>query len=351
VKFGYPRPMSPTPTSLARLAGIAAIALACGGVAQVPPAEARPRAAPAAKKPAPRRAVAIDARTVDRIALRWESAVGGFGKAVAVHGGLGRVFVVTDREAAVHGAATGERLAALPACKDVLRGGLSVSGTDLLIACEGTLVRLGASSLARGAAPKIAPAPATAVAFAPGRVALGHRDGVIRIYDLDGGATREIAVPGPPVDVKSLAMTPDASLVAVAWVQGSVWWWRTNDPGTPHDLVRHASESDALAFGATGPLLAEEGDREHTTVWRLGDGAERAARIRNGDWVKRIHFLAQDRWLARGGSDGLELAELAGPRRVALDTSAAVEDVALDERATGMAAVDRKGRLTYWAVR
>ena len=74
-------------------------------------------------------------------------------------------------------------------------------------------------------------------------------------------------------------------------------------------------------------------------------------KIRNGAWLKRIRFTSDAKWLVRGGSDGLELAQIDGPRRVVLDTRGAVEDVALDEHGATIAAVDRDGRLTVWAPR
>jgi WD40 repeat protein len=181
----------------------------------------------------------------------------------------------------------------------------------------------------------------------------GHRDGAIRIYSLDAAATPpiEIRVPGPPIDVKSLALTRDGARLAVAWVQGSIWWWDVSKPSESHDLVRHESESDALAFSDDGALLAEEGAQNETTLWSLSPSATEKAKVHNGNWVKRIAFTRDGKWLVRGGSDGLELAEIGGPKRVALDTRSPVEDLALDELGSTLAAVDRDGRLTVWAVR
>jgi hypothetical protein len=233
----------------------------------------------------------------------------------------------------------------------VLRGGIGYAGQRLVVVCEAALEVYDGAKLARLPAPKLAPAAATAVAIAGGRVAVGHRDGVVRIYSLEGAPAIEIAVPGPPIDVKSLDVTRDGSRVAVAWVQGSIWWWHTARATEPHDLVRHESESDALAFSDDGALLAEEGRQNFTTVYAFGDKPAAKASLRNGAWVKRLRFTRDGKWLVRGGSDGLELAEIAGPRRVALDTRGAVEDVALDEHASTLAAADRDGRLTVWTAR
>jgi hypothetical protein len=113
--------------------------------------------------------------------------------------------------------------------------------------------------------------------------------------------------------------------------------------------VRHDSESDALAWSRDGALLAEEGAKHQTTIWSFQDGPKESVKIKNGPWVKDILFSHDGKWLVRAGSEGLELAELGGPRRLALDTRAAVEDAALDERGAILAAADRDGRLTVWA--
>ena len=134
----------------------------------------------------------------------------------------------------------------------------------------------------------------------------------------------------------------------VAWVQGSVWWWRLDQPGEYQRVVRHERESDAVAFSSDGRLFAEEGKQSFTTVWSVADPPKSIGEIRNGAWVKKIQFLAGATWMARGGSDGLELAEVEGPKRIVLDTQGKVEDVGLDELGSSLAAVDRMGRLTYW---
>ena len=142
--------------------------------------------------------------------------------------------------------------------------------------CDKTLQLFDGKKLTHLHAPRINPSPVTAAAVAWPRIALGHHDGVIRIYGLDGSSTIEIPVPGPPIDVKSMAMTPDGSRVAIAWVQGSIWWWDTKAPDAPHKLVRHESEADAISFNDDGSLLAEEGEPRYTTVWSFaGTPAEK----------------------------------------------------------------------------
>jgi len=319
------------------------------------PAAAGPRAKPGSKAPArgaPAAAPAsIGAHNAERVKLLWEADAGGVGRAVAVHRALSRVVVAAGSSVGIYDLRSGKRTSALPACREVLRGGISFSANKLVVACDSGLELYDAAKLTRLTGPKVAPAPATAVAIVGSRVAIGHRDGVVRVYSLDGLPTIEIAVPGPPIDAKSLDVTRDGGKIAVAWVQGSIWWWNTAQPGAPHDIVRRENESDTLAFSHDGTLLAEEGRNNFTTLWGFGEKPVEKASLRNGSWVKRLRFTRDGKWLVRGGSDGLELAEIAGPRRIALDSRGAVEDAAFDESATMLAAADRDGRLTLWAPR
>lgn len=336
--------------------GLALVAWACasGVSARARSLEepARRSSAPAVKPRRPK-ATPIGPRNVAHLKLLWDSAVGGFGRAVAVSRPLGVVAVASGTTVVTYDLWSGHRKGSVASCRDVLRGGLRFREKDLIVACRGEVASIDVGSNERLSAPKIAASEATAVAFAAEWIALGHRDGVVRLYSLRDAKRIEVPVPGPPVDVKSLALTPDGARIAVAWVQGSVWWWDASSPSRHHDIVRHPHESDALAFSHDGGLLAEEGDTNETTVWAFGQSVsvQRVATVHNGDWIKSIAFTADDTWLIRGGSDGLELAEIRGPRRVALDTSAAVEDLALDAAGALIAAIDRKGRLSVWVPR
>ncbi len=335
------------------------LAAACGAGNAAGPAEAAPRHA---RKPAKHTAHASAARAAlppvigaadaEHVKLAWETAVGGFGKGVAVDSAIRRVAASSGSPVLLYDLVTGKPAGSLRTCKDVIRGGVAFVGHKLLVVCESGLELFDPVKLAKLHAPRVNPSKVTAASVAWPRLALGHHDGVIRIYGLDGSPTIEIPVPGPPVDVKSLALDPAGKRVAVAWVQGSIWLWDTSSPASPQKLVRHESEADAIAFSDDGAWLAEEGEPAHTVVWSLAASppSERA-KLKNGEWIKRLIFTHDGKWLVRGGSDGLELAEIDGPRRVALDTTGKVEDVATDARGAVLAAIDRKGRLTVWRVR
>jgi hypothetical protein len=191
----------------------------------------------------------------------------------------------------------------------------------------------------------------TAAALASRKLALAHRDGVVRVHDLASGELIEVIVPGPPIDVKSLAIDAAGERVAVAWVQGSIWWWELKQPEVFHKLVRNENESDSIAFAPNGSF-AEEGRPSFTTLWRFDVEQEprKVGELRNGDWVKRLLFTRDSLWLVRGGSHGLDLAEASGPKRVVLDSAGRVEDVAMDETGSVIVVGDRLGRLLAFAV-
>jgi hypothetical protein len=338
-------------TILVLLLTSALAACAAGGAG---PATAAPRKKPApqpasvVRNPAP---LALGEHNVDRVKKVWEAAAGGYGRAVALSRSLGRVAFANKEGVELFELASGKSAGRVQRCRDVVRGGLAFHGTDLIIVCEKSVVRVNAHRRTDSPDLAVNAAPVTAATFVGSRMALGHRDGVIRVYALDGGATTEVRVPGPPIDVKSLSLTRDGSRLAVAWVQGSIWWWDLAKPDAFHDLVRHEQESDALAFSGDGALLAEEGAPNAITLWQLGAAPSAKAKVKHGSWVKRILFTSDGKWLVRAGSAGLELAEIGGPKRVALDTRDPVEDAAFDENSAALGAVDRQGRLTVWVVR
>lgn len=301
----------------------------------------------------------ISARSAESVKLRWEAVPGGFARAVAVTSNLGRVVYSSDRGSFVFDVRTGKATGELDACDDVVRGGSFFYAGRLVIVCREAVEFHSVTDLKQQGQLQVNRAPITAAALAGSRLALAHRDGVVRVHDLASSKLIEILVPGPPIDVKSLALDAATERLAVAWVQGSIWWWKLSEPTVFHDLVRNENESDSIAFAPDG-TLAEEGRQGFTTLWwRFGTGGtgekpgagEKRGEIQNGAWVKRFVFTRDSSWLIRGGSDGVDLAEVNGSRRLVLDTAGQVEDLALDESGALIASADRAGRLMLFAPR
>ena len=89
----------------------------------------------------------------------------------------------------------------------------------------------------------------------------------------------------------------------------------------------YPTDEDLGMHAASVTVADDKGDSERWTVKFMvvnaqdpPDKPELFSPV-NGTWVKRILFTRDDRWLVRGGSDGLEIAEISGPRRVACSRS------------------------------
>ncbi|MEZ4372959.1 MAG: WD40 repeat domain-containing protein [Polyangiaceae bacterium] len=324
----------------------------CGCATATPaPHEASTPNIESAGKSAQPVALALDGAHPERIKLRWQEDIGGRGVAVAVERKSARVAAAVEGSPVkLYDYWSGKSAGVSATCTDVLRGGVYLLDGKLIVVCANRLEQYQVQGMKELPAPDLADSRATAVTLAWPWLAVGHHDGVIRLYNLKDDKRLEIAVPGPPIDVKSLALSKDGSTLAVAWVQGSIWWWKVAEPELPHPLTRYESESDALTFDSTGQWLAEEGEKALTSIWSFEGEPNRRYQRKHGAWIKRMYFTRDGKWLLRGGSHGVDLVEVAGEHALSL-TAGLVEDVALDPDQTSVAAVDRKGRLSLWLSR
>lgn len=308
-------------------------------------------AAAGASTPLARVTQPIGAANAEQVKLRWEALPGGFTRGVAVSSGLQRVAFGNEKSVHIYQLSSGKSIGRLETCTDLVRGGLFFHQGQLWVVCTRAVRVHDLNQRSELAGPELAEAAITATAWSGSKLALAHRDGVIRVHDVKQGSVTEIAVPGPPIDVKSLALDQQGKRVAVAWVQGSIWWWQLDQPTLFHKLVRHEAESDSVAFAPSG-VFAEEGKPGYTTLWELaaGEATSPLGELRNGAWIKRLLFTTDSKWLVRGGADGLDLAEVGGPKRLVLESAGKVEDVALDETGSVIVSGDRVGRLKAFAV-
>src|SRR5690606_10641943 len=282
------------------------LALACGAApAGEPRVQGRAEVAanPNGLSPLARVAPApISAANVERVRLSWEALAGGFARAVAVERSVGRVVFSNESETRVYALKTGGLQGTLKACDDVVRAGLFFHGSALLVVCRHAVERHDVVAKNRLAALEVNQAAITAAARSGKRLALAHRDGVVRVHDLETGGVVEIVVPGPPIDVKSLALDKAGERLALAWVQGSIWWWRLDEPTKYQRLVRYEHESDTVTFAPNG-YFAEEGRAGTTSVWDFtSPEPKKLFELKNGDWIKRLLFTRDSAWLVRGGS-------------------------------------------------
>ena len=161
----------------------------------------------------------------------------------------------------------------------------------------------------------------------------------------------------------SIALSPDASVVACGSQDNSVHFWRrsTGDDSAMHG---YPGKPAALSFDDRGMLLATSGG-EAVTVWSFeGDGPEGTSpgslslHVRP---VTALTFAHRGRRLASGSRDGsvivwkLETDGHGGPVGAALvggevDMPDVVSGLAWRPDDRGLAAFDAGGGVTYWRV-
>ena len=295
------------------------------------------------------RVVPITSANAQRVQKRWEAATNSWGHAVAVHRGIGRVAASTGSSTTIFELRDGSTVGSLAPSCSVVAHGLGFGDGKLAVVCEHELALFDARSLAKVQSINVDADEVKAAAVLWPRAALAHDDGVIRVYRLDGGPTIEIPVPGPPLEVKSLAISKDGAKIAVAWVQGSLWWWETARPAAFHALDRYSTQINAMRFDDGGRKLASEGASFETNVWSFQSPQPiKQSNVRTGSWVNGLRFTKDGRWLAVGGSDGLHLSEVGGTQRVDLDRGASIEDVDMDEQGSVIVTTDRSGVVRCW---
>ncbi len=208
----------------ARTLSIALIAAGCTGSGAGQPAPLPTAASPTeAGKQAPPALLAIDGTNVTRIEKSWEIELGGRGIAVAIDRGAARVAAATvGSSARLYDYWRGRSTGVSASCATILRGGLALRGGKMVVVCQDRIELYDSRSLKQDTAPEMAESRATAAHVSWPSIAVGHHDGVLRIYSLEGGPTVEMATTGASTDVKSVALPTDGSVVVAAWGQGSI---------------------------------------------------------------------------------------------------------------------------------
>ena len=320
--------------------------------AQLPASPSRAATSASATVSTKKRPVPLTAANAGKTARLWRAEGGSWGHAIAVSRALGRVAVSGGSETQLFELATGNPAGKISeGCGRVLHRGLGFGGGNLVLACEDKLDVIDAASRTKIKSVRIEPSKVQACAIAWPRVALAHEDGVIRIYSLDGAAERQVPVPGPPIEVTSLALSRDGERVAVGWTQGSVWWFETQKPSEPHKVAKGSSHVSAVAWSHDGALLAEGSPSFHVAVWKTGPPSANVGTFKVGSWTNGLAFTQDGTWLFHGGSDGFAVGEVGGTAAHELAGHAdAIEDVAIDEAGIHVVTTDRDGHVDAWGV-
>ncbi len=145
---------------------------------------------------------------------------------------------------------------------------------------------------------------ANAVAFSPdsGVLVVGTAVGV-HIYDLqDFHELRRIKT---DVWVRSLALSPDGSLLAGALFDDTIRVWSISDGTQVVELTGHTGWVRSVAFSSDGTVLASASDDNTVRLWRIPDRTLIYSLGKDTQGVRSAAFSPDDKILAAGTADGL----------------------------------------------
>jgi len=153
-------------------------------------------------------------------------------------------------------------------------------------------------------------------------LAVGHAEGELLLWDLQGAAREPRRVRAHDGGVRSVAFSPDGTLLATSGTDGRVRLWQVPSWRLHRDLAVHRDVAMGLAFRPDGELLASGGLDGVVHVSRTGSGklvhklgGGRGSRMR----IYGVTFSPDGKRLAFGHFDGsVEVHDLAGgaPQRL-----------------------------------
>jgi WD40 repeat protein len=105
--------------------------------------------------------------------------------------------------------------------------------------------------------------------------------------------------------VRSLAFSPDGSLLVGGSYDHNVRLWRTADGILVRTLLGATDQVHSVAFSPDGSLLAAAADDDALHIWRVADGSLLKTICQGAQGVRVVTFSPDGKMLASGGGDGI----------------------------------------------
>ncbi len=132
-------------------------------------------------------------------------------------------------------------------------------------------------------------------------VAVGYRDGKIRLWDLSTGRLESV-LEGHRGEVKALAFAPDGQLLASGSRDGTVRLWALPSGQPLRTLTGPFKEVRCLAFSPDGQTLAS-GHAGVALLWSMQGGEVRSTLKAHKFAITALQYLDEGRTLATAGWD------------------------------------------------
>jgi WD40 repeat protein/serine/threonine protein kinase len=165
-----------------------------------------------------------------------------------------------------------------------------------------------------------------------------------------GGVTPRATLRGHDGPVWSVAFAPDGQTLATAGDDSMVRFW---DPATGREKLaplEHRSPVVAVAFAHSGKFLLSGDSTGAFRLWDFPSRAEKPLGLRPGGNGRRVAIAPDDRTVAVGGAQGVELWDLDGRalRRTLSDHQGTIWAVAFAPDGKTLATGDTSGSVRLW---
>lgn len=141
-----------------------------------------------------------------------------------------------------------------------------------------------------------------------------------RIHRVEPGGGLQSSAPLPtPALTASLALSPDGRWIAAGTFADAAYFWRTDSPDSPIQVLSHPRVVGCVRFSPDGERIATSCEDRIVRIWRVSDGGLEREFRDAGDRVPDVDFDPSGRRLAIAVRDGsLLLWDLAANTHVVI---------------------------------